>query len=89
MHHVCATLQDSPVIMLERSVYSARYCFVENLHRRCVHLWFNVPHGQRDFVFVSLCVCSGVIDDMEYGCYCQWFDYVLKQNRPQLDLIGK
>ena len=28
------TLQDSKMMMLERSVYSARYCFVENLHNR-------------------------------------------------------
>ena len=26
---------------------------------------------------------------MEYGCYCQWFDYVTKQNPPHLDLIGR
>ena len=41
----------------------------------------------------SLCVhsltYSGVIDAMEYACYCQWFDYVTKQNPPHLDLIGK
>lgn len=54
---------DSPVIALERSVYSARYCFVENLHK------------------------SKIIDDMEYSCYCQWFDYITRQNPPQLDLI--
>lgn len=38
---------------------------------------------------MCLCVRSGVIDDMEYACYCQWFDYVLKRNSPQLDLIGE
>ena len=27
-------LQTSPVKLLERSVYSARFCFMENLHRR-------------------------------------------------------
>jgi len=62
LHH---TEVSSPVMALERSVFSARYCFVENLHR------------------------SGIIDDMEYACYCQWFDHVTKQNPPQLDLIGK
>ena len=34
-------------------------------------------------------MCSNIIDDMEYACYCQWFDYIMKQNRPQLDLIGE
>lgn len=32
---------------------------------------------------------SKIIDDMEYSCYCQWFDYITRQNPPQLDLIGK
>ncbi len=27
-------IQDCPMVMLERSVFSARYCFVENLHKR-------------------------------------------------------
>lgn len=60
LHHKEAA---SPVVLLERSVYSARYCFVENLYR------------------------SGVLDKMEYTCYCQWFDYVTQQNPPHLDLI--
>lgn len=54
---------DCPMAMLERSVFSARYCFVENLHK------------------------SGVLDDMEYGCYCQWFDHILKKDPPHIDLI--
>ncbi|KAL5491979.1 hypothetical protein EMCRGX_G017360 [Ephydatia muelleri] len=53
----------SPICLLERSVFSARYCFVENLHK------------------------NKVIDDMEYGCYCHWFDYIMKQNPPHVDLI--
>lgn len=38
--------------------------------------------------FLLLRPCSGVLDDMEYGCYCQWFDHVLKKDPPQVDLIG-
>ncbi|CAI8019917.1 Thymidine kinase 2, mitochondrial [Geodia barretti] len=56
-------IQEAPVAVLERSVYSARYCFVKNLHK------------------------SGVMDDMEHECYCQWFDLVTRQSPPQLDLI--
>ena len=30
----------------------------------------------------------GILDDMEYGCYCQLFDHIIQHNPPQLDLIG-
>jgi len=26
---------------------------------------------------------------MEYGCYCLWFDQVVKKDPPPIDLIGK
>lgn len=35
-----------------------------------------------------MCYYSKVIDDMEYSCYLQWFDYLIANNKPQLDLIG-
>ncbi|XP_064384171.1 thymidine kinase 2, mitochondrial-like [Halichondria panicea] len=54
---------NSPIMMLERSVYSARHCFVENLHN------------------------NGILNDMEFSCYCQWFDHLVQQNPPKLDLI--
>ena len=38
---------------------------------------------------LSLPSSSGVMDDMEHGCYSQWFDYVTKHSPPQLDLIGR
>ena len=28
------TFQEKPVKLMERSIYSAKYCFVENLHNR-------------------------------------------------------
>lgn len=31
---------------------------------------------------------SGVLDDMEYACYNQWFDHILKKEPPHIDLIG-
>ena len=34
-------------------------------------------------------VHSGVLDDMEYGCYTQWFDHIVKKDPPQIDLIGE
>ena len=73
-------------MMLERSVYSARYCFVENLHRRYV----NIPSlSSYYFRLFSSFIFSGVLDKMEYGCYCQWFDQVVKRDPPPIDLIGK
>ena len=44
-------------------MYSARYCFVNNLHNQ------------------------GLMDDMEYNCYCEWFDHVVQRAPPPLDLI--
>lgn len=77
--------------MLERSVFSARYCFVENLHRRYVHKCHIVNSKLRTdhlVCVILLSYCSGVLDDMEYECYCQWFDHIVKKDRPQIDLIG-
>ena len=34
-------------------------------------------------------VCSGLMDDLEYQCYTEWFDFLMKDSRPQLDLIGE
>ena len=31
---------------------------------------------------------SGILNDMEFSCYCQWFDHLVQQNPPKLDLIG-
>lgn len=36
-----------------------------------------------------LLLCSGVLDDMEYACYCRWFDHIVQSNPPKVDLIGK
>ncbi|XP_065174745.1 deoxynucleoside kinase-like [Sycon ciliatum] len=60
VHH---SQQSKPLAVIERSVYSARYCFVENLR------------------------ASGVMDETEFACYTEWFDWIMSQQRPQLDLI--
>lgn len=38
---VSCWLQSAPVRMMERSIFSAKYIFVENLFRRYCFLWFN------------------------------------------------
>ena len=41
------------------------------------------------FTYFLALLISGVLDKMEYGCYCQWFDQVVKKDPPPIDLIGK
>lgn len=55
--------QTTPVRLLERSAYSARYCFMENLHR------------------------SGMLSTVEYTIFQEWFDYLMANEKPQIDLI--
>ena len=31
------SLKEKPIKLMERSIYSAKYCFVENLHQRLVY----------------------------------------------------
>ena len=31
---------------------------------------------------------SNLMDDMEYNCYLRLFDFLITNNKPQLDLIG-
>lgn len=42
-----------------------------------------------NILFGRNCNFSGVLDDMEFGCYTQWFDHLVKKEPPQLDLIGE
>lgn len=60
-----ATPQTKPLLVLERSVYSARHCFIENLRKA------EPP----------------VIDEMEYTVYKRWYDWLMANHRPRLDLI--
>ncbi|CAB3987458.1 thymidine kinase 2, mitochondrial-like, partial [Paramuricea clavata] len=55
--------QNRPVTLMERSVYSAGYCFVENLYK------------------------SGNMSSIEYGVYRKWFDWVIREEKPHVDLI--
>ncbi|KAL9974619.1 hypothetical protein ACROYT_G011677 [Oculina patagonica] len=55
--------QNTPVRLLERSAYSARFCFMENLHK------------------------SGTLSTVEYTVFQQWFDYLIANEKPQIDLI--
>ena len=32
---------------------------------------------------------SGILDDMEYGCYTKWFDHIVLKDPPKVDLIGE
>ncbi|XP_032219142.1 thymidine kinase 2, mitochondrial isoform X2 [Nematostella vectensis] len=60
LHH---NTQKAPVRLLERSAYSAYFCFIENLHR------------------------NGLVTSVEYSIFQEWFEFLLEQQKPQLDLI--
>ncbi|XP_028391670.1 thymidine kinase 2, mitochondrial-like [Dendronephthya gigantea] len=55
--------QHQPVTLMERSVYSAGYCFVENLHK------------------------NGLMSSVEYSVYRKWFERIVKEEKPCVDLI--
>ncbi|XP_078695989.1 thymidine kinase 2, mitochondrial-like [Branchiostoma floridae x Branchiostoma belcheri] len=55
--------QKSLIRMMERSIYSAKYCFVENMHE------------------------SGNMTDAEYVVLTEWFDWILANQKVQIDLI--
>ena len=58
-------ISNGPYKVMERSVYSARYCFIENLRK----------------------MTPPLINELEYAVSTQWFDYLIKHRRPQVDLI--
>jgi thymidine kinase len=73
------TPQTRPMQVMERSVYSARYCFVENLRK-----WFVVSLSCESDIPSD----PPLIDDMEYAVYQRWFDFLMASSRPHVDLIG-
>uniref|UniRef100_A0A0B6ZDN5 Deoxynucleoside kinase domain-containing protein n=1 Tax=Arion vulgaris TaxID=1028688 RepID=A0A0B6ZDN5_9EUPU len=55
--------QEKPVRLMERSIFSAKYCFVENLFK------------------------SGKMPEIEYIILTEWFDWIIKTQNLQIDLI--
>ncbi|ESP01465.1 hypothetical protein LOTGIDRAFT_111778 [Lottia gigantea] len=55
--------QKKPIKMLERSLYSTQYCFVENDFRK------------------------GTLNGLEHAIISEWFEWLLKSQQVQLDLI--
>eukprot|EP00035_Acanthoeca_spectabilis_P031183 m.12852 g.12852 ORF g.12852 m.12852 type:complete len:323 (+) comp4593_c0_seq2:147-1115(+) len=60
-----STPQTSSVRVMERSVLSARWCFIENLRKSDPPL----------------------IDELEYEVYSRWFSWLMKTQRPDIDLV--
>lgn len=57
-------------------------------------LWRTCTRGSKNyFNYIHFecpnSVCSGVLDNTEYACYCRWFDHIIKTNPPKIDLIGE
>lgn len=55
--------QTKPVKLLERSIFSAKYCFVENLYK------------------------SGRMPPVDYAVLSEWFDWIVKNEHTNVDLI--
>ena len=60
VHH---TPQTKPLFLMERSVFSSRYCFVKTLHD------------------------SKALEQLEFNCFDHWFQWLIQQKPPSLDLI--
>ncbi|XP_031563172.1 thymidine kinase 2, mitochondrial-like isoform X2 [Actinia tenebrosa] len=60
LHH---QKQETPVRLLERSAYSAFFCFIENLY------------------------LSGMLSQVEYSVFQEWFEYLAEHQKPHVDLI--
>ncbi|KAK3729573.1 hypothetical protein QZH41_017190, partial [Actinostola sp. cb2023] len=54
---------NTPVRLLERSAYSAYFCFIENLYQ------------------------GGMLSQVEYSIFQEWFEFLTKHQKPDLDLI--
>ncbi|XP_043754604.1 thymidine kinase 2, mitochondrial isoform X9 [Cervus elaphus] len=74
-----------PVRLMERSIHSARYVFVENLYRRydsllvTKWLWQNRAS--------HLLATGGKMPEVDYVVLSEWFDWIVKNIDVSIDLI--
>ncbi|XP_043754603.1 thymidine kinase 2, mitochondrial isoform X8 [Cervus elaphus] len=77
--------QTLPVRLMERSIHSARYVFVENLYRRydsllvTKWLWQNRAS--------HLLATGGKMPEVDYVVLSEWFDWIVKNIDVSIDLI--
>jgi thymidine kinase len=73
----------SLIKVMERSLFSARYCFVENLYKRYVG-------GRKRVCRINLrvfFVFSGLVKQSEYDVLSKWFEWIVSNNNCDLDLV--
>jgi hypothetical protein len=73
----------APVKVMERSIHSARYCFVEHLRRRSVVLEDDGTSDNGSIYF------SEILQDVEYRILDDYFHSVTNNDACALDLISK
>jgi hypothetical protein len=73
---------DSPVKVMERSIYSARYCFVENLY----HKYDSPSKSLRSSVSFPI---SKMLQPVEYEILKDWFELLTANDACHLDLISE
>jgi deoxyadenosine/deoxycytidine kinase len=73
----------SLVKVMERSIYSARYCFAENLYRKYNLYFYKISY----FTFISF--FSKILQNVEYEILNDWFEYLTSNGSCHLDLISR
>ena len=74
----------SAVKVMERSIFSARYCFVENLYRKSVETKKIFSSNNFSFRF-----SSNVLQSAEYEILKDWFEMLVANDACHLDLISE
>ncbi|XP_043292488.1 thymidine kinase 2, mitochondrial isoform X10 [Cervus canadensis] len=74
-----------PVRLMERSIHSARYVFVENLYRRYDSLLVTKWLWQNQAS--HLLATGGKMPEVDYVVLSEWFDWIVKNIDVSIDLI--
>ncbi|XP_043292481.1 thymidine kinase 2, mitochondrial isoform X3 [Cervus canadensis] len=77
--------QTLPVRLMERSIHSARYVFVENLYRRYDSLLVTKWLWQNQAS--HLLATGGKMPEVDYVVLSEWFDWIVKNIDVSIDLI--
>ncbi|XP_066874556.1 thymidine kinase 2, mitochondrial isoform X4 [Kogia breviceps] len=70
-----------PVRLMERSIHSARYVFVENLYRSLA------PCSLPSAAVVPASLSSGKMPEVDYVVLSEWFDWIVRNIDVSIDLI--
>jgi hypothetical protein len=71
----------APIKVIERSIYSARYCFVENLYQK-----YTFDFHQKNSIIPY--IFSKILQNVEYEILKDWFQMLTSNDSCHLDLIS-